>query len=800
MKKNPFYNYMFVIILVDCFISLLFPSPTRAQTRGEVSDEFQGEGTAQNPYLITSAADLRLLSDRSVSGDTFEGEYFKMTEDIVINENVLMEDGEVNKADSSKFEEWQSIKSFRGFFDGQRHSISGLFVNGLFSSISNGTVCRLVIKDAYLTSPALTSSLSDSKIYEIISYATVELEANMESNRGGICGYVGTSSKSKGTSTSVFRCANLGKKCNGGGIMGMLQCSAENDVIYIRDCYNRADGCYAGIATYAYSNSYQKVYLQNCINYGSAQYAGIIHELYYSTIQNCINIGKISEGYAIGKFIREMTKYEKNYYLETSASSGQNSMTERQMKSTDFLTTLNNNAKDISRSDQWVKGDDGYPTFAWIQKFHSPRGWLDETAKVETSTKLQGDGSEENPYLINSVADLRRLAENCAGGKTYREDYVRLTHDLVFYHNVLKDGELNGYTYDYEQTPVINGFYGTFDGGGHSINGLFYNMEYNALFMNLYGTVTNLSVKDSYVHSGIAGILESSDDNKYHATISNCSFNGYATEAGIAGVIQGQNISIQDCINYGNSEKAGIAGWSQNSKVTLRINRCLNCGNVKYGILGEAWGKVLISDCMNVGLTLDAGIIGMGGSKKYSNMEIKNCVNAGDGNGVGIACEDVGILKIDNVVNVASKSMWAGIIKNVQNETTISNAYYLETAASEAYYYKYLGSTLVQKNIHRMTEREMKKQSFLDELNQNAAALGNDYSLWKFGSDGFPTLDWVTDELLDEITDVNITNKLRITSANRGVYNLAGHRITSPARGVNIIRMSDGTTKKVFIK
>ena len=42
-----------------------------------------------------------------------------------------------------------------------------------------------------------------------------------------------------------------------------------------------------------------------------------------------------------------------------------------------------------------------------------------------------------------------------------------------------------------------------------------------------------------------------------------------------------------------------------------------------------------------------------------------------------------------------------------------------------------------------MTEEEMKSQTFLDELNRNARALGSEYSRWKFGKDGFPILDWI---------------------------------------------------------
>ena len=37
----------------------------------------------------------------------------------------------------------------------------------------------------------------------------------------------------------------------------------------------------------------------------------------------------------------------------------------------------------------------------------------------------------------------------------------------------------------------------------------------------------------------------------------------------------------------------------------------------------------------------------------------------------------------------------------------------------------------------------MKQKAFLDELNKNAAAMGSNYSRWKFGKNGYPTLEFV---------------------------------------------------------
>ena len=94
----------------------------------------------------------------------------KLTKDIVINKNVLVE-GELNETDSASFTRWTPIEQFRGIFDGQGHSISGLFFTGykegvgLFGSIGNKddttvtTIKNLAIKDSYFNGYKYVGSL-----------------------------------------------------------------------------------------------------------------------------------------------------------------------------------------------------------------------------------------------------------------------------------------------------------------------------------------------------------------------------------------------------------------------------------------------------------------------------------------------------------------------------------------------------------------------------------------------------------------------------------------------------------------
>ena len=115
--------------------------------RGPVSEAFMGNGTKTDPYLIMTAADLRKLSDDVRNGATFRDEYFRLANDIVVNQNVLTLEGELN-GDGSNFEQWIPIGTentpFCGTLDGNGYSIKGIYGNKIKKRIFSLVVLRVV--------------------------------------------------------------------------------------------------------------------------------------------------------------------------------------------------------------------------------------------------------------------------------------------------------------------------------------------------------------------------------------------------------------------------------------------------------------------------------------------------------------------------------------------------------------------------------------------------------------------------------------------------------------------------------
>lgn len=122
--------------------------------------------------------------------------------------------------------------------------------------------------------------------------------------------------------------------------------------------------------------------------------------------------------------------------------------------------------------------------------------WMSENLPVlyETSLlSLEGSGSQEDPYLINSEEDFLLFTNKMLSGATYENRYIKQTADL-----------------DMSQSPSYNGagksanFKGVYDGGGHTIN-VNINGSDQSVFPYTNGTIMNLIVTGQINNTSYAG-------------------------------------------------------------------------------------------------------------------------------------------------------------------------------------------------------------------------------------------------------------------------------------------------------
>lgn len=160
-------------------------------------------------------------------------------------------------------------------------------------------------------------------------------------------------------------------------------------------------------------------------------------------------------------------------------------------------------------------------------------------------------------YQIGTAGELMWFMQHVADGNT--SACCELTADIVLNTNLLQ-------TIDAGSTPVNtwimpSSFSGTFDGNGHTISGIYLPISSDdgaAMFKQLYGTIKELGVLDSYFGGS----------KTYHA-------------ATFAGVLL-NNGSIIDCYSFakidGTYYNGGIAGDCKGSKSS--ITNCYFAGSI----------------------------------------------------------------------------------------------------------------------------------------------------------------------------------------------------------------------------
>lgn len=115
----------------------------------------QGSGSESDPYKISSVPELAGLALLSQT-DNFSGKYFKLTDNIVINEGELAKDWAGDKAVPTL--SWLAIGNasgsvrFAGSFDGDTHTISGISLEApsTYLGLFNGTLAGSEIKNVRL--------------------------------------------------------------------------------------------------------------------------------------------------------------------------------------------------------------------------------------------------------------------------------------------------------------------------------------------------------------------------------------------------------------------------------------------------------------------------------------------------------------------------------------------------------------------------------------------------------------------------------------------------------------------------
>ncbi len=331
--------------------------------------DLNGDGTADEVYEISSVTDLYWYA--GLINGTLEGVERNssanavLTTDITVNENVTS-NGELAD-DISGFKLWTPIGgvqySFEGIFDGQNHTISGLYVDENATSIvagffgkSENLIKNLKLNDCYFQGDKNTDGNGNNFV-------------------GAICGYNCGGDIVNCSSDSVVKGENLVGGITGGNYYGIVsECFNMGTVTGLRS---------GGIAAW---NTWE---ILNCYNMGTvtgtgSEYTGGICGYNMYSLINCYSMGTVN-GSERGSINGGLCGTERDgkaincYYLEGCNGEG---------------TTFKYDIATAKTLDAFVSGEVAYLLF---------HGETDFEGKLENGSiwgqTLTGEGRQEYPVL-----------------------------------------------------------------------------------------------------------------------------------------------------------------------------------------------------------------------------------------------------------------------------------------------------------------------------------------------------------------------------------------------------------------
>lgn len=249
-----------------------------------------------------------------------------------------------------------------------------------------------------------------------------------------------------------------------------------------------------------------------------------------------------------------------------------------------------------------------------------------------------GDGTQDDPFQIETAAQLAHFAKTVNEGEAYLYKYIVLTADIDLANK--------------EWTPIgnhSNPFKGNFNGDNHTVTGMQISGELDRVGLfgectkhNVNSAIKNITVKDSVICGinfvgAIVGYAE-------EINIENCrsignTINGKTDVGGICGKIGGYSVGkVSQCYNSskvtGRGRVGGIAGMGGiaenclNTGEIMIINKAYqSAGGGIFGIFDDTTASASITACVNLGKVSGGESFGgiVGRTDSESTGHISNC-------------------------------------------------------------------------------------------------------------------------------------------------------------------------------
>lgn len=671
MKKRFLPTIKSALTLMLLFIAVLLPQVGWAQT---TSQPQKGDGSKDNPYVISTAAELAWFRDYVNASIDNRSASAVLTNDIDLKDFCHAADETKNVAELS----WLPIGGSLGYygsFDGKNHIIRNLYISisnsrkiGFFSCITHCSIKNLIFENAYIDASNNCDEigvLAGRFHYGNVQNIKILKSCSVKGYRwtGGLIGYINVG--------DLAYCENYAS-VNGvdvytGGISGysgdgkFTSCSNFGDVVGVDNV--------GGL----FGEFYYHTVMKECANYGSVEGHSCVGGIFGISIYECkvggniLSMGNIKGsdsyvgivggyvGYIAGGKVQTISingivaysnsaamtidgtiqesdkiKIVGEGYLRINDQNNIKGFTTEQLKSGEVTYLLNGSTSKSADGEKlaWYQeiGKDNYPVLApncygiveknangnYINISHNPNadGICSTCGNYVSAPPTQGDGTAASPYQIEKPCHLAWLRDQVNAGT--KDICAALTNDidLTNYCHKANNGQ-SELSWEPIGKDDTNLWRGTFEGNGH--------------------TITNLYVHNSQSCSGLFGRVDNSLINN---VIIEGEVDGQYYTGGLVG--KASNTDITHCESRVTVKGARFVGgfcgvFETNGKT---VSNCINKGSVTStdrsagGIIGSL-SSGNVQDCANyaniVGTYNVGGIIGWA-----SSGTVKNALNSGN--------------------------------------------------------------------------------------------------------------------------------------------------------------------------
>lgn len=409
--KHSFKHVMAYLLALSLILSLGTVNIGRlsaAETAdgGEAESVYAGgNGTAESPYLVSTAAALRAAAEATNN----KGVYYKLTNDIYINGDETTDWSNFDWDNAAGLNEWfgrwglDEANQFNGNFNGCGYTVYGIYYKESLEK-QGGTRCALFP----VTGPnAVISNV-------IISGSFIQ------------------------------------SNYSAGSVIGETTSNDEKDKACVSGCY--ADNTVI-VKGYAYAGGI--VGTGQSSDFSNCGFTGTVSTITGSDASgimgNIWSLGTMNNCYAVGyQLSANMNNFwpASNIYStveETVANVKPTVLTADQMKGTDAIANMA-----FDRLD-WDFRYDGYPTPC-----------------VRANGYASGTGSETDPYIIKTEAQLKYLVNDTATASRY----YKLANNIVVNESLEGNPKL-WFNVTGDDSKDIQ-FKGTLDGDGYTVSGLYF--------------------------------------------------------------------------------------------------------------------------------------------------------------------------------------------------------------------------------------------------------------------------------------------------------------------------------------